>query len=268
MNAYMTIGRCVRAMLLLLAPALAAFGDDPARTIAVDKSNWHHEKKWRHHFVLEDAKKNVLYEGTEITSLRDAQDENVVVLWDRGAGRGLRFQRSSDYEKNLSVYSVEELAGGSFFRFEMEPAPFTGRTRDAVLKEARENPKLMEVPDPSLTLVTNTIRRTVLESQWNEEANARQWRTELRSSLSPSLLESLERLRGGALHTSALMGYTAVLLDFLYHGPVAGEGSATLTQTSVPPDCRFDADMGHPCDEAQAKRVKEAAQAGQVLLAY
>lgn len=257
-------------MFLLIAAALPVLGDDPPpprRTAAIDKSNWHREKTWRHHFVIEDAKKNVLYEGTEITTLHDADDENVVVLWDRDAGRGLRFRDRTDYEKNSTVVSVEELSGGSFLRLEMEPTLFTGRTRDAVLKEARENPKLLEVPDSPLTLVTNTIRRTALESQWNDEANARQWRTELRSSLSPSLLESLERLRGGALQTSALKAYHGLLLLFLYHGPV-GDDRATLTQTSAPPDCRFDADMGYPCDEAQAKRVRKAAEAGELLLAY
>lgn len=218
---------------------------------------------WRRHFVVRDSTNNVFFELTEIATVAPKRQEVIIVAWDHGIGRGIRFKSLWDREEAVSSYSAEELSGGSFFRVE-----FNLPSEGAVV-QMQQNMELWQNEDAQLTLVTNGVRRTILESQWRDEFNARAWRTQLRSSLAPSFLESLERLRNGALRQiSVLGGFHDMLLQFLYYGNVNEPGPAALTVDSAPPDCRFDAEMGHACSEAQLKRVQDAFKAGKRLATY
>lgn len=237
------------------------------RTRTVASPGLDKTKNWRRHFVARDKLNNIYFEVTDIHTISDVRQENVVVVWDRGIGRGVRFRRVAEFAEKLTSAAVEEMAGGSFFRLELA-LPFAGKTFPEIHEELQRNPKLFEVTDAPITLVTNTVRLTVFESRWRDAYTARAWRTELRSSLSPAFVESLERLRGGMLRAPTLAGFEATLLRFLYYGDDVGAMVAAVQLLPAPPDCRFDADMGHPCTDAQQKSVAEAAKNGQALAAY
>jgi hypothetical protein len=182
------------------------------------------------------------------------------------AARGLRFRHVTDAKTKLAMSLVEELDGTSFFRVEFE-MPFEAKTIAAMLQEGRGNPKLFETSDTIITYVTNTSRRTLLESAWSDESRSREWKTEFRSSLPSSFLESLERLRGGLVQDPLLGAYRETLLSCLYWGDGASD-VASLKVTAADPNCRFDADMGQPCTEKQLHRIADAVKAGKSLPAY
>jgi hypothetical protein len=145
--------------------------------------------------------------------------------------------------------------------------PFEANTVAAMLQEARDNPKLLEVSEATITYVMNTSRRTLLESAWMDESRSREWKTEFRSSLPSSFLESLERLRGGLVQDPLLGEYRETLLGCLYWGDGATD-VAPLKVVPADPNCRFDADMGQPCTEKELRRIADAIKAGKSLPVY
>lgn len=227
-------------------------------------------KERRHHFVARDHAGNVYFEGTEIVNMSGTVFENNVLLRDHSLGRGVHFRSFSDYESKEVIYSLTEAAGGSFLRVEFS-LPYNAKTFSGVSKEARENPAAYEVAEAHVTFVTNSVRRTILESALTDRAVTWSLRSELRASLSPGLLETLERLREGMLGSSAVSGFHHILLTHLYWGMPPPEGQASTDALEVvpaPPDCRYDADMGKPCNERQLRKIAEAAKEGKILAAY
>lgn len=221
----------------------------------------------REHFVVRDSNNNVYFEITQIFTMTDVRKEGVVVVWDHGTGQGLRFRNVSDYENKQATITAEEINGGSFVRIEFD-LPFTGRTVTEVIQESRTNPKVLETYNTPLTYVTNTVRRTTLESQWRDDFTARAWRSELRTSLAPAFLESIERLRDLALSTHPVFNAPGSVLKNLYFGHAEVSEHGKLIVETAPPDCRFDADMGHECTDAQLKRVADAEKGGKPLTVY
>jgi hypothetical protein len=193
----------------------------------------------------------------------------VVLVWDQGTAAGLRFSSVNNFEKNHVSNSVEEIQGGSFFRIEFN-MPLAAKTREEAMKEARAVMPALELDDAQLTFVTNSVRRTTYESGWRDENAARAWRTELRSSLSPTLVESLERLRNGFIQQyDALSLFRENLLSFIYWGGAEPRTGVAATHViAAPPNCRFDSDMGVPCSERQERRVAKAIEEGKNLVSY
>jgi hypothetical protein len=221
-------------------------------------------KTFRRHFVASDKQGNIYYQATEIAAFSNTTDSTTLLVWDTGAARGLHFVRMSDFAKKLVTYRIEEPDGRAYISLEF-PTQFVSTTREATLKEARENPVLYDTVDTPLTIATNSYRRTATESQWKDVVESRKWRSEARSSMSSTLLESLERLRGGMLSAPTVELFHSLLLRYIFHG---SNEVAPLTVTTAPPDCAFDAELDHPCSEAQLRRVKEAEKDGKLLELY
>jgi hypothetical protein len=59
--------------------------------------------------------------------------------------------------------------------------------------------------------------------------------------------------------------FHSLLLRYIFHG---SNEVAPLTVTTAPRDCAFDAELDHPCSEAQLRRVKEAEKDGKFLELY
>lgn len=220
----------------------------------------------RQHHVVRDTNQNVYFELTEIVTTSEARNEKVVVLRDHGTGFGVRFIRLSEHETKKVTMRAEETNGGSFVSVQFIP-PAGMSTRETA-DEAEKNATVEESDERSMTFATNTVRRTALASQWRHEATSRLWRTELRSSLAPPFLESLERLRELAFRSDSPLGAFGSLLHPLYHGNSLKPGAGKLLIEPASPDCRFDADMGYACSEAQVKRINDAEAAGKPLTDY
>jgi hypothetical protein len=62
-----------------------------------------------------------------------------------------------------------------------------------------------------------------------------------------------------------LADYAESVLKPILYGSI---DTAPLTVETAAADCRFDAEMDHPCSDAQLQRVKKAQTAGQVLRTY
>jgi hypothetical protein len=204
-----------------------------------------------------------------MVSLTPTREDSTVLVWDQGTALGLRFAQEYDFVKKHVSLSVEEIEGGSFFRVEYD-MPRAASTREEAMKEASGAMATLELDDAQLTFVTNSVRRTTYESAWGDEDAARAWRTEFRSSLSPSLVEGLERLRNGFVQQySALDLFRENLLQFFYWGgeqPRSGVGAIEVINSA--PNCRFDSDMGAPCTDAQERRIAKAIKEGKLLLHY
>lgn len=224
---------------------------------------------WRRHFVVRDPQKNVVYEVTDMFTFDRTRYYGALLIRDTATRQRMRITHESDYEKKQTTYTAEEMNVSSFVRLEFGMS-HSGSTPDEALKEFHTNFDLQKTYDGAITYVTNTVRRTALESQWRDEYAARAWRTELRMSLAPSFLEFIDRLRELVLGPHSELTTAEILFRSLYHGTSdewAGSGG-TLVVEQAPPDCQFDADMGYECSEAQRKRIRERTKAGKPVTMY
>jgi hypothetical protein len=145
--------------------------------------------------------------------------------------------------------------------------PFAAHTRDETITEARGKPGGRSIA-LKLTIETPGIVLSMTEDEWKDHGKAREWRTQIRESLDPVFLESLERLRAVFRADPRLQAFHDVLLEYVFHGGHCDDGAARIVVEPAPPDCEFDAAAGFPCREKQKERVAKAAKESRLIEVY
>ena len=146
----------------------------------------------RRHFVAKTVNGSVLYTATDITRMTPDHDLNVVaLLTDRKTS--LILTRDRDYREQDVIYEIRDPNRKAFVKVSFS-FPFSARTREETIAESRSGKT--RVGEQKLTMETPGLVISMGEGDWRNPDKAREWRSEIRESLDPVFLESLERLRG------------------------------------------------------------------------
>jgi hypothetical protein len=220
----------------------------------------------RRHIAALDATGRARFTMTEIESMDSSNDQQVILLRDEGTAETWILSNRISYADHESAYEIHDVTGDRFLRL-TSPLEFGGSTREEFIAEYRSNRPLMEVEDPLLTIETPGNSRTARESEWNEDANARRWRSDLRRGMNPALLDAMERMRGLFDRLPMSLFNKMLFRRVLYPGG-ADKHLAIANIVVLNPDCAFDALFNHDCTDEQKRRIEAATEAGERLARY
>jgi len=218
----------------------------------------------RRHFAVRETDTREAFPATEIVQLTKDHDTNVVAIQGDRATL-LLLTRERDYRRQDASYEIRDPRRKAFVRLSFE-LPFAARTRDETIAEARTRPQASK--PLALTIETSGIVLSMSEGEWKDRAKSREWKTQIRESLDPAFLESLERMRGVFRADPRLSAFNDSLLVYVLHGGRCGDDSEHYSIESIAPDCEFDAGAGFPCREEQRERVTRAAKENRVIDTY
>lgn len=218
-----------------------------------------------HSKILAEDGETVLYYLTTINRDGELESETVFLLKDAETEQQFVLTSSALYNKAQSVFRIYHPDSKQEIRYQSDLG-FEGRTRSAVLAEFRAMSK-DELRDMrgSGEIVVAGVRHPGDADKWRNPAIARQFRTELRARLNPSVIEGLERMRIVATRETRLNPFCDILSTVLYNVK-CDEGK--VSNVVVAADCSYDASFGYGCDPQQRRRVEQAARDGEPLLRY
>jgi hypothetical protein len=244
-------------VLALFLIAVASIDEDPA-TSGDDKVT-----EVRQHFVAKTVNGQSLYVATDITQLTKDHDLNIIaLLTDRDTV--LIFTRDRNYSGQDVTYEIRDSKRKAFVKLTFA-FPYAARTRDETIAEAKT---VKTTGSKKFTIETSGIVISMDETDWRDPDKAREWRSEIRESLDPIFLESLERLRGAFNVDPRLRLFHDLVLGYVFHGRECDEESDGTLVLPVTADCDFDRRAGFRCSEKQIERVKKALADKEQLLAY
>jgi len=218
----------------------------------------------REHKDVYDGTKRAMWTITEVNLPSSPRDEHWVLVRDVMLEEDWLFYRALDYEKHLVVYSVSDLRGEIFVRLK-SPLDFSGDTREAFLAENQHNSALQAAVNAALTIETSASTHTGVETQWNDSSQLREWRSNLRRTMNPNLLDAIERLRP-VLQKAPLSPFYDVFIARLLYEPATADARITIVPAS--PDCSFDAAFGFDCTDEQVELIDDARTRGKILRFY
>lgn len=196
-----------------------------------------------------------LYSVTFVERLSQTRDEEVALLTDLDRGSKILLRSMYDYESNTQIREISSVDGKSFVRTVVK-FPLQTKTKAAMLAAVKANPALYKLPVVAEYTETTASRRDARADDWKIAANAREWRSDLRTSLSPMFLEDIERLRFGLTRDSFFVPFVLYLMPRIVWSWRPELPAPSIV--SVAPDCRYDRSFGFPCSEAQQKKVLAA----------
>jgi hypothetical protein len=249
----------IAVMMLGSARLLAA---DGASTPKIDKP-----AERREHFQVSTKAGDLLYHGTVITRISEKLDEKIVLVRDEGF-MDLIFRQTSDYETQTDMQRVSDVAGRAFVQHSWRNH-LTATTRTDALAEVRENEALLMAP-VIVNIETNGGKWEDMEANADDIVAQRRLRHEQRITMSQSLLEALERMRGTFFATRPGQTFLTLLVrHLLYEGDreMHRESSAVVVSNAAP-HCDFDKAFGFACTDAQLKRIARAEKDGKLLTSY
>jgi hypothetical protein len=240
-----------------LVLVLAAVVSSASILIADDEDELRAER--RSHWVLTDSFGERIGEATEIFILRTKTDRRVLLY--RGlTGETFIIDEATDYVRGEIATTITDLSRESWIR-STSSLPFRAGTSDEVLRQAQAHPELWLTHDVDLLLETKgASARARLGAK---ETKDERWRrtSDLRRSLSFSLLEDIDRAADGLFSTAMGEYASDTIVDYLLYR----EPCATPVKTEkAAPDCKFDRSFGFACTDLQRSRVDEAAELNEV----
>lgn len=165
------------------------------------------------------------------------------------------------YATQSTEKSIRSVKGDAYVTARVK-LPFTGKTRDEVLGEFRQNPDLFSVMNEQLEIATNGGLLRVADAEFKLQARLQTTRR-LRQMIRPDLLETIERASTSILATEFADLIRAEISDFvLYRTDCAGSAPSV---SNALPDCAFDEAFGFPCSNEQSARAKEAMKSGDTV---
>ena len=221
----------------------------------------------RNRYNVVSADKRVQYEMAEVMRLSDTEESITVLVRDVATGDRYVLQRLKSYTEQTVVYKISDPKGESSIQTSFS-LPFTKRTRLEALQEARDNPQLAAEP-VIVTIETNGGTWSGVSTTWDEWAELRKLRHDIRSVTSFYLLEGIERMRGSVFAQPSAQAFDTIVARFVvYDTDTTGKEDAGLQSVVVMPDCDFDESFGFPCTDAQQKIVRKARESGKVPQRY
>ncbi|HVT02284.1 MAG TPA: hypothetical protein VHL58_02790 [Thermoanaerobaculia bacterium] len=224
----------VAAFLLLLLP-FSAFGEEKP-------------VEMREHRVVIVGSKSV-GEYSSVVRVSPVGD-HTFLLFRSNSGDELVLEGGLDCEKQSAEYLIRDLKGTSWIRIRSHLS-FTSGTCEETLKEASQNPELMD-SYPHRELETNGGRWVVTEKDW---VNG-QLTSQLRHSVSFELLEMIDRATSTILASSRMALWVNGITKYLFYH--SGCPASPVETPLAVPSCGFDKSFGFPCGPKQQARVEEA----------
>ncbi|HEY0157441.1 MAG TPA: hypothetical protein VGF28_09170 [Thermoanaerobaculia bacterium] len=219
----------------------------------------------RQHYVLRHPKdKTVHYEVTVVDRSSERLDETWLLVSDVGLGRSILHTRHF-YEDQSVVYEMSDVTRKDYIRTSFT-MPYTAKTRSGMLREARNSPTVGMLP-ALLTITTPGGEWRSVDFEAAEWQRLRELRASIRPTVSFSLIESAERMRGSLFAISAGRIFYDFVAKYLVY-QTSDDTSFALEQVYADPSCDFDRSFGFPCSDEQQTRVKAAAKAGSELTHY
>jgi hypothetical protein len=219
----------------------------------------------RHHFQLFDSEQTVLYDVTEISRPSDLASEHYVLVRDDGHGDFV-LHSLWIYKDQTSSYRISDVKDRAFIQTSVK-LPSTSKTRSEVLDEVRANPSLRDLPS-IVKIETNGGRWDGIEGDWDEQAQMRSFRRQLRQTTDFHLLEGIERMRGTFFTTDVAAMFYSIVARFLIYDATNDAAAPKVTTRDSTPNCDFDAAFGFPCSAKQLERIVNAEKEGKELLRY
>ena len=211
------------------------------------------------------ADKRVHYEMVELIRIGDTEESNVVLVRDTATGDRYILHRLKSYTNRTSTWKISDTKGESLVQASF-PLPFTKTTRREAMQEARDNPVLATLPT-ILTIETNGGTWSNLHTAWDEWAELRKLRHDIRRATSFYILEGIERMRDSVFAQPAAQGFYQLVGRFVVYDTTDKE-DAGLQSIRAMPNCDFDRSFGWPCTEGQQKRIRKARESGQMPERY
>ncbi|MCU1246230.1 MAG: hypothetical protein JWN02_2140 [Acidobacteria bacterium] len=245
-----------RAGVILLAAA--------ALTPLLLASGLSYAKEGRTHWKVINARGETYFVVTEIKQLDESEDHTLYLVTD-GDDR-LVIEMTQSYWQQKSIKEIRDLKSKAFIRMEYR-YPYKSKTRSTTIAEAKSSPAKMHF-DPEVTFAASGYARTAHESEWKAEPNARVWRSELRKSADPMLIDHLERMRGTlfSAHPQLRSVCDQLVSRFLYGEPCGKNGAGEIVE--IQPDCFFDAEFGYSCTASQKAHADSARRSDAVPAFY
>lgn len=207
----------------------------------------------RTHLVFTDKAGKKLGEATRVLRETLAVDRDSL-LYRSADGDPLVLEEVLSYATRSTENSIRNVKGDArvTVRYKM---PFTGRTRDEVLAEARQHPELWGTNSEQAEIITNGGSFRISDDEFTAPAELRK---KLRQVIPFDLLETIERTTSTLFSTEAAMILRLQIVDLVVYRSQCGAEPATVTQSV--PDCDFDKQFGFPCSDKQLARVRQARQ--------
>jgi hypothetical protein len=249
----------IDAMFILLLALLSGAATDPSasaqvqtgeRTVAPVRPV---DDEKRVHYVLSDSAGAKIGEVTQI-SRRSVTADRDYTLYRSVDGDELVLESAMIYADPSTEKVIRNVKGDAHVTARIK-LPFSGKTRDEVLREYRQNPDLFAVMPGKLELATNGGEFRVSDDEFKPPSRMRLTKR-VRQVVPFDLLEAIERGSTTILATEFAQIIRAELGEFLLYRPECA-GDAPAVKTAVP-DCDFDAQFGFPCSKTQLTRSKQA----------
>jgi hypothetical protein len=223
---------------------------------------------FRRHTALRAADGTALYLITDIIRPEAEVSEHTILIEDQTLHERFIYRSRTDLPKHLAMCEISDVAGKKFVRRSYPfVVPSAATTLPGVIADLHANPKLYETVEAVLTFETPSFSEKVTDRALKDAKTRQTLISNIRESLDPHFLESLElmRYRGfGASH--AAWAIKATVDEFLFHGEYVGAEKAHETEEA--PDCGFDKAFGFACSEAQLEKIEKARSEGRRLGAY
>lgn len=192
----------------------------------------------RHHFQLLDSGQAILYDVTEISRTSDLTSEHYVLVRDDGHGDFV-LRSLWIYKDQTSSYRISDVKDRAFIQTSAK-LPFTSKPSSKMLDEIRANPSLSDLPS-ILKIETNGGRWDGIEGDWDEQAQMRAFRRQLRQTTDFHLLEGVERMRGTLFTTDVASLFYSIVARFVIYdvtndaaAPKVTTRDSARTATSTP----------------------------------
>jgi hypothetical protein len=220
----------------------------------------------RAHWSVRDGGDSPTYVVTKIMRSDLKSNTSIVLIEDQQTHE--RFVYRSTFDPRAATSEISDVSGKRYIRRTLEMnLPTTATTVPGIIREAGENPGVFALTDPLLRFETASFSYELRGSEFQHQKRGAVWVSQLRETLDPHFLESLERMRDGGFLSSR--AGNLIYLDF---GPMLFHGECTLAETArdveEQPDCAFDKRFGFACDDAQLAKIEAARKDGRRLIAY
>jgi hypothetical protein len=216
-----------------LLPVAVLAQDSPARTI-------------RRHTSVRGADQETLFLITEIMHVDPERTESTVLIEDQTLHERFIYRMAYDLGRKRALIEFSDDSGKKFVR----------RTYDVV-----------GAATPMITFEAASFSAKITEADLQQPKSRRALTAQIRETLDPHFLESLELMRFGGLRSSnAASPFYDTLGNVIFHGECAAPENAH--EAEEPPDCGFDKAFGFACSDAQLENIAQAKRDGTTLKAY
>lgn len=220
----------------------------------------------RRHYRIHAKDGTLLYTVTTINRFSEQQAESIALVRDE-ALMDVAFRSVLSFEKQFFLHRISDLKDEAYVQ-QTFAMPLGVKTWSEMRELMSEHQSIRQA-EVILKLETNGGRWEYAERERKEPVRMRELRHNIRSSMSPLLLEAIERMRGTLFGTEIGRDlYTSFETELLYDAADEPAASTEITLDDSAPDCAFDASFGYPCTKSQLARIDAAAKEGKQLRGY